>query len=65
MHFLYSEIKIECQTLSRQPGAAIIPYHHTVGENRLALIDPVIITKSFKKCSISNYLDGTEDRHKH
>jgi len=24
-------------------------------------INPAIITKSFKKCSISNYLDGTED----
>jgi len=24
-------------------------------------IDPAIITKSFKKYSISNYLDGTED----
>jgi len=23
--------------------------------------DPAIITKSFKKCSISNDLDGTED----
>jgi len=38
-----------------------ITYHHTVGENGLELIDPTIITKSFKKCSISKDLDVTED----
>ena len=38
---------------SRQPEAAIVTYHHTVGEN--------IITKSFKKYSINNDLDGMED----
>jgi len=31
------------------------------GENCLGLNDPTIITKSFKKCSISTYLDGMED----
>ena len=32
-----------------------------MGENGLELIDPTIITKSFKKCSISKDLDVTED----
>jgi len=40
---------------SRQCEAAIVTYCHTVDENGLRF------TKSFKKCSISNDLDGTED----
>jgi len=39
---------------SGQPEAAVITYCHT-------LSNPAIITKYFKKCSISNDLDGTED----
>ena len=37
-------------------------YTHIGNINVLTnLINPAIITKSFKKCSISNDLDGTED----
>jgi len=47
---------------SRQPEGAIIIYRHPVGENGLGLNRPCYhYQKSFKKCSISNDLDGTED----
>jgi len=44
---------------SRQPEAAVVTCRRTVGKwpGRL---DPTIITKLFKKCSISNDLDTTE-----
>ena len=47
---------------NRHPEAVIVTYHHTVGENGLGSnrTQP-IITKSFKKCSISNDLDGMDD----
>jgi len=43
---------------TRQPEAAVVTYRHTVGEKGQ---EPAIITKLFKMCSISNYLDGMED----
>ena len=47
---------------SWQPEAAVITSHHTVGENSLGFYrPPPSFLKSFKKCSISNDLDGTED----
>jgi len=49
---------------SSQLEAAIFTYHHTVGVNGLGLNRPChqqAPTKSFKKCSISNDLDGMED----
>jgi len=46
---------------SWQPEAAVITSRHTVGENGLGFYRPAIISKSFKKCDISNDLDGTED----
>ena len=45
---------------SRQPEVAVITYRHIVGENGLGLNRPTIIIEPVKKCSISNYLDGTE-----
>jgi len=44
-----------------QPEAAVVAYRHTAGENGMGLNRPAIITKLFKKSSIRNNLDGTED----
>ena len=47
---------------SRQTEAAVVTYRHTMGENSLGLNRSWnYISKSFKKCSISNDIDGTED----
>ena len=46
---------------SRQSEVAVLTYRHSVVENGLGLNLPAIVTKSFKKCSISYDLDGPED----
>jgi len=50
-------------TNAQQQASSIGPCYlssHWVKTSRESIV-PAIITKSFKKCFISNYLDGTED----